>query len=255
MTRLTKTLAVMAAGLLIAGCVSRADYRNLEDKYNTDVTGMSAHMRDLEAANDTVNQDNQKLTLSVKALQLEVDKLNGILEVYKDELKVTQENIIRKLKDLSLEGDMNIEDNKPTILGDVLFDPGRADLKEKGKEVLKKIAGVIKSEPGYMVQIVGHTDTDQIDQSAGMWKTHSNFELGAHRALNVLLFMEEQGVDPARMYLSSYGEYQPKGADKAKNRRIEISFTKLSGEKKEIAPKEETPPPEKEKEQEKEPSK
>jgi chemotaxis protein MotB len=64
-------------------------------------------------------------------------------------------------------------------------------------------------------------------RSAVLWKTKSNFELAAYRALNVLLKLEADGVPSLKMYIVSWGEHKPLVANdtnenKQKNRRVEF---------------------------------
>ena len=233
---------MITAGLLVTGCVSQASYRKLETKYNTDVTAMSAHIRDLGEANKAVEQDNKGFAFELQKAKLENEKLKHEARVDDETLTRMKENIVRKLQGLMVDGGIVGSDGKIEFQDEVLFSPGRTELKQKGKEVLNKVADVIKSEPGYMIQISGYTDSDRIDKTKDLYKTGSNFELGAIRALSVLLYMEDQGVDPGRMFLVSFGEHRPKGAKKSENRRVEISFIKTETEAKEetTSPEEKT---------------
>lgn len=111
---------------------------------------------------------------------------------------------------------------------DVLFESGSARLADKGKKALDDVAGKLKSQYGgkfFMVE--GHTDADPIKVSG--WK--SNWELGAARALTVLHYMTDKGVDPAKMSAATFSKYQPvagneTAAGKAQNRRAVISVYK-----------------------------
>lgn len=110
----------------------------------------------------------------------------------------------------------------------LLFDPGKAELKADGQNALAKLAKILQGKNVYL-KIDGHTDADPIHASKVLWRTGSNFELGAYRALAVLLYLETSCAIPAdRMYLASYGQNRPVVANdtkdnKRKNRRVEIS--------------------------------
>ncbi|HLD35913.1 MAG TPA: OmpA family protein [Planctomycetota bacterium] len=239
MVNLKKIAVVITAGLLVTGCVSQASYRKLETKYNTDVTAMSAHIRDLGEANKAIDQGNKGLTFELQKAKLENEALKHKARVDDETLTRMKENIVRKLQGLAGIDGLIFTTDGVEIQGEVLFSPGKSELKQKGKEILAKIADIIKKE-SFRVQISGHTDNDPIVQTKDLYRTGSNFELAAWRALNVLLYMEDQGVDPARMFLASFGEHRPKGAKKSENRRVEISFIKAESEAKEEA----TPPEE-----------
>lgn len=244
MVNLKKVAVVITAGLLVTGCVSRASYRKLETKYNTDVTAMSAHIRDLGEANKAVDQDNKGIAFELQKAKLENEALKHKARVDDETLTRLKERIINRLGGSlgGIEGVILTPEGKLEIQGEVLFSPGRSELKQRGKEILAKVADAIKKE-NCVVQISGHTDSDPIVQTKDLYKTASNFELGAWRALNVLLHLEDQGVDPARMFLVSFGEHRPKGAKRSKNRRVVISF--IQNESDEKANEETTPPEEK----------
>jgi chemotaxis protein MotB len=105
------------------------------------------------------------------------------------------------------------------FLGDALFDSGKATLKETAKANLDKVAAALKKQyAGKQVRVEGHTDSDPIVHSK--WK--SNMELSKARADAVRDYLVKKGVDAAIVSTQGYGESKPKGADKAKNRRVEI---------------------------------
>ena len=111
----------------------------------------------------------------------------------------------------------------------LLFDSGRATIKKEGKVLLQKVAKILKDEFGdAYIRIDGHTDSDPITKSRVLWKTASNFELSAHRALNVLLAFKSMGVPASQMYLAAFSQFRPvttpekSEADKQANRRVEI---------------------------------
>ncbi|MBI3268393.1 MAG: OmpA family protein [Planctomycetes bacterium] len=111
----------------------------------------------------------------------------------------------------------------------LLFDPGKADLRTEGKAALTKLSQILKSRNVFL-RIDGHTDSDPIHSSRVLWRTGSNFELGAYRALAVLLHLEQAcGLPAEKMYLASYGQNKPMAANdtkenKKKNRRVEIAI-------------------------------
>ncbi|TBR17032.1 hypothetical protein EPO15_17860 [bacterium] len=110
----------------------------------------------------------------------------------------------------------------------VLFDSGKAELKETAGPLLQTLAKDIVSAKNE-IRVEGHTDNVPIRH--GAYK--SNWELSMARAYAVIKELEAAGVDPKRISGVGYGEYRPLGDNKtpegrAKNRRIEISL--LRGE-------------------------
>jgi chemotaxis protein MotB len=60
-------------------------------------------------------------------------------------------------------------------------------------------------------------------------KFPSNWELSTARAVSVVTFLQEMGVNPAYLAAAGYGEYNPAADNtsedgKAQNRRIEITL-------------------------------
>jgi chemotaxis protein MotB len=113
-----------------------------------------------------------------------------------------------------------------TMVESILFDPGKAEVKKEGKEVLQKVAGDLKDVQDKEILIAGYTDNSQI--RGRLSKTYpSNWELSTARAITVMKFLESQGIDPKVMSAVGYGEYRPVADNstpegRAKNRRMEI---------------------------------
>ena len=107
---------------------------------------------------------------------------------------------------------------------DVLFKTGSSRLSAKGKKALMNAAEDLKTKAsGKFVMIEGHTDARPIKHSH--WK--SNWDLGSARALTVLHFLVDKGVDPAMLSAATFSKYQPVGSNDTKegcqqNRRAAI---------------------------------
>ena len=110
----------------------------------------------------------------------------------------------------------------------ILFDSGKADVKDDGLEILLKMVETLKSVKDKAIRIEGHTDNVQI--SGGLMRQFpTNWELSAARAINVAKYLQQQGVDPAILSAAAYAEYKPVADNsskegRAKNRRIEITL-------------------------------
>jgi flagellar motor protein MotB len=104
--------------------------------------------------------------------------------------------------------------------GDVLFNSGKADLKESAKTTLAKVAAALEKDyPGKKVIVKGYTDTDPISRTKELYK--DNLDLSAARARTVAQFLVERGIRPHQLGLQAYGETVPK-ASKDRSRRVEI---------------------------------
>ena len=105
------------------------------------------------------------------------------------------------------------------VPGDVLFDAGKATVREGAKTTLDKVAAALKKDySGKAIRVEGHTDSDPIKVSR--WK--SNQELSVARADAVKKYLVSKGVDANMVEVHGFGSDKPKSNDKAANRRVEI---------------------------------
>ena len=163
-------------------------------------------------------------------LSAQLDELNrskGILEQ-----KLGQEIDDKQIKLQMMEKGLVI-----TVVGDLLFDSGKAEIRSEAYPLLDKVSTVLKDDlAGFNVGIEGHTDNVPIQHSG--WK--SNWELSTARALSVLHYLiKNQGVVPERLSAIGYGEYRPVASNETKdgrkqNRRVEVvilpNVTKVKGD-------------------------
>lgn len=112
-----------------------------------------------------------------------------------------------------------------TFVAEVLFDSGKAKLREEAYQTLDKVGNVVNTTVRDLnVGIEGHTDNEPIKRSG--WK--SNWELSSARATSVLHYLIDQnGVSPERLSATGYGEFRPVVSNDSrenmqKNRRVEI---------------------------------
>jgi len=120
-----------------------------------------------------------------------------------------------------------------TLKGSILFDSGKADLREDAIPVIEKVAMILDRYAESTIEIEGHTDNVPINTS----KFESNDVLSSYRALAMFDYLvQNTSLDPAMLKHSGRGEYIPVADNstpegRAKNRRIEIKiYNTLSGE-------------------------
>lgn len=110
------------------------------------------------------------------------------------------------------------------IEDEILFESGRAVLRDKARGRLDSIVSTLKGEYGDKdVLVFGHTDNQPIKKSG--WA--DNLELGAQRSLAVTRYLRDNGIAPRRLIPSSAGEYRPRASNSSNNgrqanRRVEI---------------------------------
>jgi chemotaxis protein MotB len=83
----------------------------------------------------------------------------------------------------------------------------------------------LKTVSARLFQVSGHTDNLPIKNT----EFASNWELSTARAVVVVKFLAEKGVNPAVLSAAGYGEFDPVASNgdapiRSKNRRIEISL-------------------------------
>jgi outer membrane protein OmpA-like peptidoglycan-associated protein len=103
---------------------------------------------------------------------------------------------------------------------DVFFDSGQATLKQASKSSLDKVVAALKSSKyaSKKIRVDGHTDSTPIRVS----KWQSNQELSEARAAAVKEYLVSKGIVATRITIKGWGDAKPRGADMAKNRRVEI---------------------------------
>ncbi|HEX9308331.1 MAG TPA: OmpA family protein, partial [Anaeromyxobacter sp.] len=100
-----------------------------------------------------------------------------------------------------------------------------------GRDALRKVADALRGLQGKLVRVEGHTDNVPTNPNSAF---PSNWELSSARALAVVRFMQESGVDPTRLSGAGFGEFQPISGNetpdgRSLNRRIEIVLVPLEG--------------------------
>ncbi|MDD4527008.1 MAG: OmpA family protein [Candidatus Margulisbacteria bacterium] len=142
-------------------------------------------------------------------------------------------NVVDKVKQYIQEQKLSdflnvmVEESKIRVVlaSPILYETGKATLKEDALEILKDIGEILKKTDNKIV-IEGHTDNVPIKTE----KYDSNWDLSFDRAYSVIkFFVEKVGISPMRIQAVGYGEYRPMmpndtEENKAKNRRIEINI-------------------------------
>lgn len=150
---------------------------------------------------------NQKGTKLNKALRNAVSQFQPEIQAKKVRVENTERGVVISLS------------------GKHFFKPGSAMVEiEDTKETLNKVANLLTSLSDRKFRIEGHTDSSAIDRS-GIWK--SNWELSTARAVNVLQYLIEYGVNEEDFYVCGYADKMPAypdilEEDQQANRRVDI---------------------------------
>ena len=162
-----------------------------------------------------------------------IEELSQQLDELNQAKRLLENTLSKEIQDKQVKLEMMEKGLVITVVGDVLFDSGKAKIRPQSFPILDKVATVLKENvPELNVGIEGHTDNAPIRFSG--WK--SNWELSTARALSVLHYLvEEKNISPERASAIGYGEYRPVASNSTKegrqlNRRVEIvilpQFTK-----------------------------
>lgn len=190
------------------------------------------------------SMDVEKFQGFISALQNQLGVLQGGKTITEDpninagnlgeDYAQAPENIQQVMKQIdnyiennNLSDKVNVENKRKglviSLTGEILYELGKADIREQGKEVLTKISEILKEIPND-IMIEGHTD----DLPIRTVEFPSNWELSTARAVNVIKYLiEEKDFDPARLSAAGYSEYRPVATNnntegRAENRRVEV---------------------------------
>jgi outer membrane protein OmpA-like peptidoglycan-associated protein len=123
---------------------------------------------------------------------------------------------------------VRVEVEQIVILQQVNFATGRAEILSDSFDVLGQVAAAMKQHPEIArVAVDGHTDSDGAQAA--------NLELSRRRALAVVRWLTEHGVDARRLEARGFGPRRPiadnrTAAGRAKNRRVEFLIRRRTSE-------------------------
>jgi len=115
-----------------------------------------------------------------------------------------------------------------------IFSSGSAELTEKAKKLLEKLAQKIRPEP-FGIVVEGHTDNVPLHKNS---KYPSNWELSTARSSVVVRYMIDQSISPERLKAVGYADTlplhpnigptgEPISENQSKNRRVVLVINPL----------------------------
>jgi chemotaxis protein MotB len=121
---------------------------------------------------------------------------------------------------------------KVTVLNEILFPEGGWEIGQKGEATLNKMVPVLTNLQNQRIMVNGYTDNVPI-AAAFRWRFPSNWELSTARATDVVRYLIKQGVNPAILAATGYGEQDPVASNdtpqgRQQNRRVEIVITAMN---------------------------
>jgi chemotaxis protein MotB len=207
-----------------------------EQKLKEDIALLESRIAELEKTEADLTTQLQEARGTLQMYESEHGSLEerlaatrGELEELREARAKTRERLARfreianKFASMVEAGKLSVKirDGKMVIelTSNVLFDSGSTEIKEAGQTALTELAGVLQQIKNREFLVAGHTD--DVGQESANW------ELSTARAVEVVQFLQEAGVDPTKLAAAGYGEYAPVASNetaegKALNRRIEV---------------------------------
>lgn len=169
---------------------------------------------------DALDEYGQKSDMD--ALKAELNAKGGELQAKDNELDRLNKELADARAKTAQEPNVKVEAKdgqlRFTILNEVLFDSGKAELKGEGLQAIDSVLAIIgKDYADREISIEGHTDNEPIKVSG--WK--SNWDLSYARSMAVLTYAQKKGIAPDHLRASACGEYHPVAPnDSAANKRL-----------------------------------
>jgi chemotaxis protein MotB len=207
-----------------------ADVNSLREKIRSDEGSLAVKEGELRAARDRLLElqalvdELSKSKRRLEAAKAELERKSGEYEQLASSLRGEIEAGRIELMELRGRTTVKMKDK-------ILFASGSATIGADGRDALRKVADALRGMRGKTIRVEGHTDNVPTG-SAGPFP--SNWELSAARALAVVHFFQDAGVDPTRISGAGFAEFQPIASNdtpegRSLNRRIEIVLVPLEG--------------------------
>lgn len=191
----------------------------------SDCEKMNASLKTrLEALGQDVNQRDADLAQAQKV----VDELRKA-QAQAEQRAKQYRDLVAKFQSMVDSGKLKVEIRDGLMLvklaDNILFDPGKTDLKPAGKEALKEVGQILAAIEGRKFQVAGHTDNQGLARGS---KYKDNWDLSAARALQVVHFLIKEAAMPAeRLSAAGFADQMPIAKNdteegRKQNRRIEV---------------------------------
>jgi chemotaxis protein MotB len=219
----------------------RDDLQNQNSSLNSRIADLNKQIDFLKENNTTVLKQLQDLSVlsssQAESIKKSLDNI-GAKDVYIQDLQtaLARKDSLNMALVMNLKGaignlddkDINIKVDKGVVYIDIsdklLFISGRYEVTKNAKQVLGKVAQVLKNQPDIEFMVEGHTDN--VPYHSGVLL--DNWDLSVKRATAVVRILQnEYGLDPAKIAAAGRGEYRPLTSNdniegRAANRRTRI---------------------------------
>ena len=220
---------------------AKANYLKQIDELNKQLADLAKEKSYLKDNNSVVLNQLEMLSVisSSQAASIKQSMENlGMKDAYIQGLQksLAQKDSLNMALVMNLKGaignledtDINIKVDKGVVFIDIsdklLFKSGKYEVTDQAKNVLAKVAKVLKNQPNMDFMIEGHTDNVPFKKGDLV----DNWDLSVKRSTTIVRLLQTQyGLDPAHIIAAGRGEYQPLTSNstadgKAANRRTRI---------------------------------
>ncbi len=195
----------------------------------TQLSELSAYFSDGTSEGDTDQDDSQE-----SGTESQTDAEQNAVELYEQQELKESEQMADQVEQMAaqygiqdqVEVDFNGQYVKITLNGALLFDSGKAEIRQDAYPLVDKIGAILQNYDQNIIEIEGHTDNVPIHSS----KYADNNVLSMFRALTVADYIRSiTSLNPAYIKSSGRGEYVPVADNtteegRARNRRVEIKI-------------------------------
>jgi chemotaxis protein MotB len=239
MNLLRHTLLCVGLAVVAGGCgYSEDQWQAQLSKYDKLKADDDAKIADARKKIAELTKELSDMGVNVNSMKADLDERMKALNDYKERarqlelIKERFEKLKAKLDTLTKLGlVVNVRHNRMVISlpGDVLFDSGRETLKKDGKDILLKVAAIIKADPQLVsrdYEVAGDTDNEPFTHGA----FKDNWGLSLMRAREVLVFLinPKEGALPIEHWSAAgFADTDPlvpntTPENRQKNRRCEL---------------------------------
>ncbi|MBQ9277067.1 MAG: flagellar motor protein MotB [Lachnospiraceae bacterium] len=209
-------ISLLSGDLMSGGVTQVPDIQSILTQAGKTIDGDPG--QDMEASSSDADK------LSDEELKNEFDKRG------EDQSEEMYEEIVQMAESYTIDDEIILDYNAQyvelNLNGSILFDSGKAEVREDSKMFLQKIARILVKYKYCIIEIEGHTDNVPISTS----KYENNRALSTERARNVYEYlMSQENFIDANMKIAGYGESKPIASNateegRAKNRRVVIKI-------------------------------
>lgn len=248
---------------LLASCVSKKKYTELETSYNntrSELQKTQVEKEDLEnkmeriemrverynnkiaslktekdgmlvstSGNSLVLSENNKKTMRKTLRDLPASQLAGA-KTLKDSLNIAiAHNISKNMGGMNSNENLKISIEETVVMihidDDLLFKDSSYTVGNDADDILERIANVVKSEPSLEILVEGHTDSRTVKKGSYI---KDNWDLSTERSAAIVRRLESKfNVQPDQLIVSGRASYDPLVSNDTKENMAKNRRTKI----------------------------